>query len=401
MRKLLLSLALVGITAVAFGQKKVVRSAEKNFKKGDLEVAYQEVNQAIQDPETGQEPDTYLLKGKIETKMFEAGSAQEEATVSTGRKALDTFQQTMEMVGNDKDSKIGKEIYKDFIPDMPENLSGQAMYKLKSDAFVKAVDRYEEDDLEMAFEFFALAADADRTDTTMLFNSGYLANMIGKNEESKKYLMPLLEIEDYNKLNAYYFLIQMASQDDDKEEAYRLVSEAREIYPEDTGLQETEIQLLLQLDKMDDAMASIEEALKTDPNNTGIRLRYGYLKEQSGDVDGALAEYSRTVEIDPEFFDGNFYTGALYLDKARKIISEVNNLPDDEWEKKADKMMTEADDIYKSALPYFTKASELQPDNTDILEILFQVHTRLKNADKAEEYNQKLIAKKGANWMDE
>jgi tetratricopeptide (TPR) repeat protein len=175
---------------------------------------------------------------------------------------------------------------------------------------------------------------------------------------------------------------------------------AREDYPEDKGLAEFEIQLLLQLDKMDEAMTSIESALQNDPDNPAIRLRYGYLKEKSGDMDGALDEYKKTVQADPEFFEGNYYAGAIYLDKARNIITEVNNLSDDEWEDKSGDMLAEADNLYEEALPYFTRASELQPDNTDIMEILFQIHTRLKNEEKAEEYNKKLSEKLGPDWME-
>lgn len=402
MKKLILSLALVGIaTTLAFGQKKVVKSAEKNMKKGDLEIAYEEIKGALEDSETGQDPNTYLVKGKIETKMFEADSSNTMENLVYGTSAKETFMKIFEMDGRDSTSKIGKELFKEVLPDMPENFQGEGIYRLKNASFNKAIQTYEEDDMEMAFEFFALAADLDPKDTTNVFNAGYTGNMVGESQRAKKYFTQLLDIEEYNKLNAYYFLIQIASaEDNNPEEAYRLVSEAREIYTDDKGLAEFEIQLLLQLDKMDEAMTSIESALKNDPDNTAIRLRYGYLKEKSGDIDGALQEYTRTVSADSEFFEGNYYAGALYLEKARNIITEVNNLSDEEWEKQSPIMVKQADDLYTDALPYFTKASDLKPDNTDIMEILYQIHTRLDNEDKIEEYNKKLSDLLGPDWLE-
>jgi tetratricopeptide (TPR) repeat protein len=151
---------------------------------------------------------------------------------------------------------------------------------------------------------------------------------------------------------------------------------------------------------MDEAMTSIEKALETDPNNAAIRLRYGYLKEKSGDMEGALEEYRKTVVSDPDFFEGNYYAGAIYLDKARNIITDVRNLSDDEWEAKSDSMLAEADGLYEEALPYFSKASELQPENTDLMEILWQIHTRLQNEAMVEEFNQKLTDKFGADWLE-
>ena len=402
MRKLILSLALVGFATVAFGQKKVVRSADRNMSRGNLQEAYTEIQSALQDAETGNEPDTYLLKGKIEAKMFAADSSNTAETLSLGRTALGSFQKTMELAGNDSSSKTGKEVYKPVMDGVPDNLQGQGVMFLKQASLNKAIDRYDNDDMEMAAGFFGLAADIDPADTSLVFNAGYTAERTGNYEAAKKYLSQLLEVPEYNKLNAYYFLIQIASgEDKDQEEAYRLVNEARELYPTDKGLAEFEIQLLLQLNKMDEAMASIKTALESDPDNTAIRLRYGYLKEQSGDLKGALEEYKRTVETDPNFFEGNYYAGAVYLDNAREIINEVNNLDDKEWEAKSESMLAEADNLYKEAIPYFTKASELQPENTEIMRILYQVHTRLKDEAKAQEYDKKLQELIGPDWQNQ
>lgn len=402
MKKLILSLALVGIaTTLAFGQKKVVRSAERNLRRGDIQEAYTDIKAALNDEETGSESETYFIKGKIETIMFEGDSSNTQETVALGRNAEESFMKTFEMEEQDSTSSVSKDLFKDVVPDLPANLQGEGVYRLKNASFNKAIERYEEDDMEMAFEFFSLAADLDPKDTSIVFNAGYTANMIGKSDEAKDYFTRLLDIEEYNKLNAYYFLIQIASaEDNDPEEAYRVVTMAREEYPEDKGLAEFEIQLLLQLDKMDEAMVSIEKALENDPDNPAIRLRYGYLKEKSGDMDGALEEYKRTVEADSEFFEGNYYAGAIYLDQARGIITEVNNLSDEDWDKMSDEMLAKADGLYEEALPYFTKASELQPDNTDIMEILYQIHTRLENEAMVEEYDQKLSEKLGENWLE-
>ncbi|AFL85203.1 hypothetical protein Belba_2658 [Belliella baltica DSM 15883] len=401
MKKLILSLALVGFVTVSFAQKKVVKSAERNFKKGELTTALTEVESALQDPETKDDPETHLLKGKIQTKIYDSADETEMSTVELGKDAYSVFQKTMEMVGNDKESKVGKEVFEDDLAGMPENLRPYSMETLKNSTFQKAIATYEADNLEMAYEYFGLASEISPTDTTMNFNAGYLAFQLDKTDEAKVYLNRLLEIEDYDKLNAYYFLIQIASgADKDPEEAYRLVTEARKIDPNDKTLAEFEIQLLLQLDKLDEAMKSVVAALENDPENTGLLLRYGYLLEQSGDMEGALAQYEKSVQVDPDFYEGNNYAGAIYIEKARVILNEVGSLSDEEWEKRADSMNKEAEEYYVKAIPYFTKAVEIKPEATNILEILFQIHTKLENEQEAEKYNQKLIELLGENWME-
>jgi tetratricopeptide (TPR) repeat protein len=88
------------------------------------------------------------------------------------------------------------------------------------------------------------------------------------------------------------------------------------------------------------------------------------------------------------------------LEKSRAILAELNSLSDAEWEKRSKEMGTQADELYKQAVPYFNKALEIKPDNTDIMIILFQVHTRLKNTAEVNAMNAKISAILGANWQE-
>lgn len=401
MKKLILSIALIGATTLAFGQKKVVRSAEKNFKSGDLTAAMADIEAASSDPETGGDPATYLLKAQIETKMFGSDSSNTASTVETGQTALDTYNKTFEMAGSSKEDGVGKDVYADDMPGVPDNLRPYSIFTLKNMAFDKALERYNDDDPEMAYEFFDLAGKIDLKDTTVHYNAGFIANDLGKFEEAKKHFNYLLDVEEYNKLTVYYLMVQILSgEEKNPEAAYDIIMRGREDYPEDKVLAEYEIQLLLQLNKMDEAMASIQEALKNDPNNPGILLRSGYLKEQAGDTEGALEDYKKSVLADPEFYDGNYYTGALLLDKSLKILNELNALSDEEWEVRSKPMTEEANLHYKEAVGYFEKALEIRPDNTEVMVILYQVQTRLNNEAEAEKYNKMLIELKGPNWID-
>lgn len=401
MKKVILSLALLAIATVAFAQKKVVNSAEKNFKKGDLEIAISEVDAALQNPETKDNPETPLLKARILTKKYSLDSSNTISTVETGRNALLNFQKAMELSGNSKESKVGKEVHKEDLPDLPENFRPYSLTTLKNQTFNKAAERYENEDSEMAYEFFNLMSEIDPTDTTASFNAGYIANELGKYQEAKRQFIKLIENPNYNKLSSYYLLIQIISAEDkNPEEAYKYVTRARADYPDDKTLSEFEVQLLLQMNKMDEAMASVKAALAADPNNAGLLLRYGYLLEQSGDRDGALDQYKKSVVADPNFFEGNYYTGAIFLDQAREILAKINDLTDEEWEKNAPTMTKKADELYAEAVPYFEKGLALKPDNVEIMEILYNVHAKLKNTADAEKYNKMLVAKLGADWME-
>ncbi len=401
MKKLVLSLALVVTVTFAFGQKKVVKEAEKGFKSGNLQTALASIDAATANPETSGDPATFLTKAKIETKIFGRDSSNTMETLKVGNQALATFNKTFEMAGNSKTSAVGKLVYADELPGIPDNLRPYSLITLKNAAFDKALNRYNDDDMEMSYEFFNLAGEIDKTDSTIHYNAGYLANDLGRFEDAKRHFGYLFELPTYNKTNAYYFMVQILSTEEkNPEAAFAIVTKALAEYPNDKVLAEYEIQLLLQLNKMDEAMTQINSALAKDPNNPGLLLRSGYLKEQGGDIEGALVDYKKSVEVDPKFFEGNYYTGALLLEKSRGILAELNSLSDAEWEKRSKEMGTQADELYKMAVPYFAKALEIKSDNTDIMIILFQVYTRLKNSAEANAMNAKISAILGANWQE-
>ena len=401
MKKLVLSLALVATVTFAFGQKKVVKEAEKGFKSGNLQTALASIDAATTNPETSGDPATFLVKGQIETKIFGRDSSNTMETLKVGNQALATFTKTYEMAGNSKTSAVGKLVYADELPGIPDNLRPYSLITLKNVAFDKALDRYTEDDMEMSYEFFNLAGEIDKTDSTIHYNAGFLANDLGRFEDAKRHFGYLFELPTYNKTNAYYFMVQILSTEEkNPEAAFAIVTKALAEYPNDKVLAEYEIQLLLQLNKMDEAMTQINSALAKDPNNPGLLLRSGYLKEQGGDLEDALVDYKKSVEVDPKFFEGNYYTGALLLEKSRGILAELNSLSDAEWEKRSKEMGTQADELYKMSVPYFTRALEIKSDNTDIMIILFQVHTRLKNTAEVNAMNAKISAILGANWQE-
>ena len=401
MKKLVLSLALVATVTFAFGQKKVVKEAEKGFKSGNLQTALASIDAATTNPETSGDPATFLVKGQIETKIFGRDSSNTMETLKVGNQALATFTKTYEMAGNSKTSAVGKLVYADELPGIPDNSRPYSLITLKNVAFDKALDRYTEDDMEMSYEFFNLAGEIDKTDSTIHYNAGFLANDLGRFEDAKRHFGYLFELPTYNKTNAYYFMVQILSTEEkNPEAAFAIVTKALAEYPNDKVLAEYEIQLLLQLNKMDEAMTQINSALAKDPNNPGLLLRSGYLKEQGGDLEAALVDYKKSVEVDPKFFEGNYYTGALLLEKSRGILAELNSLSDAEWEKRSKEMGTQADELYKMSVPYFTRALEIKSDNTDIMIILFQVHTRLKNTAEVNAMNAKISAILGANWQE-
>ena len=182
MKKLVLSLAMVATVTFAFGQKKVVKEAEKGFKSGNLEAALTAIDAAITNPETSGDPATFLVKAQIHTKIFARDSSNTMETLAVGNQALETFNTTFEMAGSNATAAVGKEVYAEELPGIPDNLRPYSLITLKNISFDKALERYNEDDMEMSYEFFNLAGEIDKTDSTIHYNAGFLANDLGRFE---------------------------------------------------------------------------------------------------------------------------------------------------------------------------------------------------------------------------
>ncbi|MDP2039628.1 MAG: methyltransferase, partial [Algoriphagus sp.] len=132
MKKLILSMVLIGATTLAFGQKKVIKEAEKGFKSGNLESAMAAINAASTNPETSGDPATFLLKAQIETKIFGTDSSNTAETVQKGFTALETFKKTFEMAGGNKNAGVGKLVYEDELVGVPINLRPFSIITLKN-----------------------------------------------------------------------------------------------------------------------------------------------------------------------------------------------------------------------------------------------------------------------------
>jgi len=164
MKKLVLSLAMVATVTFAFGQKKVVKEAEKGFKSGNLQAALTAIDAATTNPETSADPATFMVKAQIQTKIFATDSSNTKETLEAGNQALATFNKTFEMAGSNKTSPVGKLVFAEEVPGLPDNLRPYSLITLKNLSFDKALDRYNEEDMEMSYEFFNLAGEIDKTD---------------------------------------------------------------------------------------------------------------------------------------------------------------------------------------------------------------------------------------------
>jgi tetratricopeptide (TPR) repeat protein len=246
--------------------------------------------------------------------------------------------------------------------------------------------------------------------------------------------------DPYRYLRQNYFLSQTGQQD----KALVMLNDALAKYPENIELTQEVANVYLALGRTDDALQIIRQLIDADPNNAQYRLVFGsqvyqfvmnmgddlrtanetiidktrelrmeerkqrpdanLVAQYQNDIAAADADVSRlTVEIEnytqqaenelskaAELDDQNptiFNTlGIIYQNRAANLFDRRNAT---ENIQEADRFDAEARAMLEKSLPYYERAAELDPENTDYWMSLFRIYTTLGMTEKAQEAQEK------------
>lgn len=247
--------------------------------------------------------------------------------------------------------------------------------------------------------------------------------------------MTLLEqpaVEDYEYLNSLYLY------NNQYEEAIQLSQEGREMYPEETMFVRFLADAYIQAGEQDKAISLVEELIEQEPDNPQYRRVLGTqiyqsverisnevselyeelfelrqaarnqrgqeleqtqaeIEQLQSEIDSkeqeideltqiAIREMSRVVELEPDSESANFILGIIYQNRAANLFERRNNTTDNQ---EADEFDERAKEHLRQAMKYYERAAEINPDNPENWQSLFQVYTALGMEEKAEEAMQK------------
>ena len=153
-------------------------------------------------------------------------------------------------------------------------------------------------------------------------------------------------------------------------EAYESFTKARKLGYTDNNIVDFQtsslanmVQGMLDKNEYDKANAFIDNALKGDPMNGTLHDIKGFTTELKDGVDAALPFYRKATEVDPDYANAFFDVGrCLYL-QAQKIIDDNPNATNKE-------LVPKIKPIYDEAIPFLEKASQLNPDDTKAKNVL-------------------------------
>lgn len=357
--KKVLFLAAAAIAAVsANAQKAKVNMAENAIILQQYDKAKESIDEALQNPKTQEFVKTYIVAAKAYLHLASADSSNLAKAKEFMLKAVELNEK-----GNSKGKGIGKftkDINKAFgeLSGIAENYAGKAYesknYTASRDAFI--------------FDLWARSQTPDYNelaDSSIILNVG-VASMQAEDWKtgSEFYLKAgRLRVGDALSYLRAKYCFEMLK---DSINVEATLKEGFEAYPHVTDMINTLINYYIQAKKNDEALVYLENAIKNDPNNAQYYFARGCLKERTN-VKEAIADYDKAISINPNNFGATYNIGVVYYNEALNKKTEASGIRDNNA---YNAMINESNELFKKAVPYFEKASEIAPDKTQKREVL-------------------------------
>ncbi|MDX1590467.1 MAG: tetratricopeptide repeat protein [Balneolaceae bacterium] len=267
--------------------------------------------------------------------------------------------------------------------------------------------------------------------SSVQFNNGMPEQAI-ENYETAMTLLDPPAVDDYE------YMISILLNQERYDRAVMYAEEAMEIYPEESIFVQLLADAFLQTGQQDRAIDLIEGLIAEEPNNpqyrrvlgTQIYQRVSSIADQVSEMyeeafemrrelDGlsgnqrtqmqneleelqaeiteleqemdelteiSIREMERVVELEPDSESAHSILGIIYQNRAASLFERRNNTVDNDVAQQLD---NEARQNLQEALIYYERAAELDPDDTETWQSLFQVYTTLGMEEKAMEAMEK------------
>jgi len=293
---LLLMLATVSLYAQKT-PKPNVNKALNSWKEGKLDEAKANIDLATTYEKTMNDAKTWYYRGLIYASIDTTSNEAHKALATDAYKtAIESFKKADELNGKEKEL---------FITDASglPLLKSQQVQNWANGYLNTGASQYQEEDLEGALKSFEKVQEIVPNDTTAYFYSGFVANGLENYDKALTNFKKYIELGGKSS-DAYSIMININSgPKENKEEALKLVREAKTKFPANQDFPKVEIGLLIDLKRIDEAKKGLESAIAKEPNNKILHFYLGYANASLNNIEEAKKNYEDALKIDPQYFE--------------------------------------------------------------------------------------------------
>lgn len=393
MKRVLLSVALIaGGLTLSFAQQKNVKEAKRiaNGTNPNFSQAEQLINEALTNPETMNDPETWDIAGLIQKRFIEeeqkkqylkqaydtVGVYQSIAKLVDFYAKCDELAQTPNEKGKVK-NKFRKSNSATVAQFRPELINGGVYYfnEGKDKDAYGYFSKYVESAQMPLFEGQDMIA-ADPNFKTI----AYYATLAAMRLEDYNAIVKMAPLaidttdEGTQALKMLADAYKNLKQDEDFLATLKLGIDKK---PEDPYFFGNIVDYYVQRENLSGALELANEMVAKYPANGYYTYVKGFIHHHMKDYDAAAESFKKAIEIDPNNAEAYSNLGLVYTIKAQEILDSIPvdlDINDAEYVTKVDAVKK----LYTDALPFYEKARELKPDNKDLwLQGLYLIYYKL------------------------
>jgi len=405
MKKVIFSLILLLTVTTAFGQKKNVSKARNLalMETPDFKGAMEAILPALEDPSTATDAKTWQVAGLIGYKENEEYFKQmalgkDVDFVKKGEAVMQSYQYLLKAYDLDQNrfNKKGKKLKPKFEKDIKNKI--KEYFDEKHNLFYYAATLFDEKkdyvgamkafDTYLEIPELPFMKDVVTIDSTYI-QVQYFNALAARNLEMwDKAIKIHEEIKDgeYENANVYKLLYEEYVQVKDTANFLKTLEDGFEKMPEDPWFIQNLINYYLSNNLTADSKVYIDKAIEISPNEAVYYYIKAKIFEIEEDDANARQLYDKTLELDPNYADAYAGIGVLIINQGEKILDDAAYKSDKEY----NLAKKQANELFKSAIDYFIKANEINPEETIYKRNLKTLYYRLDMSKELEEIEKEL-----------
>jgi tetratricopeptide (TPR) repeat protein len=419
MKKQILIVGLLMVTAMAFGQKKEIKSAQKEIKSDNFSEAISTlkgVEGLIPNADSSVKELYYLVKGEA----YLGGADNDYDKMNA---AADAYEKVLSLNENSKyaaEAKLGLQKTTNVLLISAQLDQGAQQYLEGSKKIYRGYTLNKKDTIYLYYAA-SLAKDGQAYGDAIKYyeelidisytgiKEEFYATKKGTKEESKfdtadernaalkkgEYVIPRSKFSKSKKGDILKNMTFIYIKKGENEKAALLMKKAREESPDDLNLMYAEAEMYYKSEDMVNYKKVINEVIKKDPTNPDLYYNLGVASAKNDEKEAAINYYTKAIELNPDYTEALINKAQLILDGESVIVEEMNSLGTSNADyDKYDLLKEKKNDIYREALPYLESASKLRPDSMDIVRTLKGIYGLL-GMDEKENAMKAIMEKNG------
>lgn len=375
--KLLILLAAFFVVGFSFAQEKAVKTAKKYYSQQKWSDAATTIDAAVQNPETVNSLDAWMLRGKIYLSISNNPLLARDYP-NAADLSKESFERALRIDPSDKTLIMLRQNILDLsgvFYDRGANLYGEAAYTQAVEAFETSLSVSL---LESVY------------DTNTAFNIALCAYNAGAYEKAIEYAGIVIKSNEANP-NIYAIQAESYFQSGNRDAAVKTMDAAVARFPEDKTVYTSASSVYLRIGLNEKAGEILNTALEKWGDDATFQRFIGMAYENTQQYEKAEAAFKQSLEIDPGYFDAVFSLANFYVEKGKRIDNEANDVPYEENEK-YERLKEQARQVFTQSLPYLQQIVEKEPDNLNVLMVLRDVYVQLGKTEEAKALREKIDA---------